>query len=1098
MHQGCFYVSLKNKYLSSWYITMSLPAGKTPVVHFDASDSASITRSGTTLTAWTNKGSAGGSTTTTEGTISTNTITQNSKNMIVFNSSSKATIGNITMPSQAQYAFIVTKITALNPYVGFFANQQSGGSQFTASSSGGFFSGNFISVGPNSVRDNLVAQNLPSFTAPTSPLMLSIIIHSSVPASNAFKLNGTSQALFASTVGGYTSDSRTYTINIQNNASQRMGEMIIFGTDLTTTEITNTEGYLAWKWGIQANLDASHPYYPVKVAVNALSFAGGGVSISWTAGIYSSFNVYRDTQISGATKSLITTTSSSSYSDSSATSGTYYYFVEGAVQGTFSGLMSDVQSFTPPTDDKAPNIAVDSSGKVYVVYQTTGTASGGTLTTASDTVIFKMDTSGNMIWIKQQPRMNTSGNDQSPTIAVDAAGSVYIAYYTNGTVSGGAFRGGAGDIVVYKMDTNGNMVWIKESTVYNTIGAESYPSISVDAAGNVYVSYQTNGTVSGGSNRGAYDYAVFKMDANGNVVWVKQQAVMNTASDELSSKVKVDAAGNVYITYYTSGTVSGGTFLGSVYDIVIIKLDTNGNIAWVKQQAVMNTTSDDINPAIAVDVSGNVYVSYQTAGVISGGTSSGGTDIVFLKLDTNGNILWTNQEPIMNTSGADTIPSIAVDASGNIYLSYQTTGTVSGGTFRGVSDVVMVKYAATPEVYVPDVPTNLTAVPLEAGNGALVSWKAPLYNGNADITSYTVTSTPGNIQVTSATTSANVTGLTNGVPYTFTVFATNYVGDSIQTAPSSAITIAAIPSAPNNLVITKGNNQVSLSWDAPSSTGGVALSGYRITFSPGNIVVNVSSVTTSTTVTGLYDNIDYTVNIQAVNTTGAGTVVSGAFRITNTAAVDAVQAAKTNFASFQTYADANNTKSVLQTYLELRNTIKQQNLSNEDEQVVRKSFIDAIRTLNNGNTVLTVPRADASIVTNSMKTLSSSIPDKDTQAVFPEYTNGVGTIDVNTLVTDGSILTNFEIPPNSSLTLTDGVHSITLAYNGTTLSDGTRTYVTGDVLRLGTTYYKLVGIGSILFDLFPEKYQLVMAQGLIQIQTQGANKILFILGQRGL
>lgn len=80
---------------------------------------------------------------------------------------------------------------------------------------------------------------------------------------------------------------------------------------------------------------------------------------------------------------------------------------------------------------------------------------------------------------------------------------------------------------------------------------------------------------------------------------------------------------------------------------------------------------------------------------------------------------------------------------------------------------------------------------------ASVSFTAPADNGGSAITGYTVTSTPGNITATSATSPIVVTGLTNGVSYTFTVHATNSVGDGPESDPSNAVTPSG---APTNVV----------------------------------------------------------------------------------------------------------------------------------------------------------------------------------------------------------------------------------------------------------------------------------------------------------
>jgi hypothetical protein len=335
--------------------------------------------------------------------------------------------------------------------------------------------------------------------------------------------------------------------------------------------------------------------------------------------------------------------------------------------------------------------AVDSSGNTYVSYSSFGTPSGGTHTGAYDVVVFKMDTNGNVVWIKQESTMNTTGYDFYPSIAADSSGNVYVSYQSDGTVSGGTFLGGY-DVVVFKLDINGNTVWSKQTEVMNTVGNDQYPKITVDSSENVYVSYFTNNTVSGGTNVGDMDVVVFKLDINGNMVWIKQTEVMNTTSIDQYPTIAADSSGNVYVSYYTGGTVSGGTLTGA-YDIVVFKMDTNGNMVWIKQEFVMNTTSYDQYPSIAVDSSGNVYVSYHGRGTVSGGINIGNSDVAVFKMDTNGNVVWIKEHSSTNTIEEDTDTVIAVDSSGNVYVTYNTVGKISGGENIGSNkkDIVVFK-----------------------------------------------------------------------------------------------------------------------------------------------------------------------------------------------------------------------------------------------------------------------------------------------------------------------------------------------------------------------------------------------------------------------
>ena len=58
---------------------------------------------------------------------------------------------------------------------------------------------------------------------------------------------------------------------------------------------------------------------------------------------------------------------------------------------------------------------------------------------------------------------------------------------------------------------------------------------------------------------------------NGTLQWIQQQPTFNSINNNEHYSINVDSSGNVYITYYTDGTVSGGTNTGGIDDIVIFK-----------------------------------------------------------------------------------------------------------------------------------------------------------------------------------------------------------------------------------------------------------------------------------------------------------------------------------------------------------------------------------------------------------------------------------------------------------------------------------------------------------------------------------------------
>ena len=84
---------------------------------------------------------------------------------------------------------------------------------------------------------------------------------------------------------------------------------------------------------------------------------------------------------------------------------------------------------------------------------------------------------------------------------------------------------------------------------------------------------------------------------------------------------------------------------------------------------------------------------------------------------------------------------------------------------------------------VPGIPTNVAAFPFN--NRVLVSWTP----STGEVTQYTITASPGGktVDVAGTATSGNLTGLTNGTSYTFTVTATNSSGSSAASAASNPV-----------------------------------------------------------------------------------------------------------------------------------------------------------------------------------------------------------------------------------------------------------------------------------------------------------------------
>lgn len=220
-----------------------------------------------------------------------------------------------------------------------------------------------------------------------------------------------------------------------------------------------------------------------------------------------------------------------------------------------------------------------------------------------------------------------------------------------------------------------------------------------------------------------------------------------------------------------------------------------------------------------------------------------------------------------NSVGAATSAVVSGLTDGTSYtFTVTATNSVGTGPASGPSPAVIPVSGAT----VPDAPTAVSAVP---GDGqATVSWSPPASDGGAAITSYKVTSSPGGFTATNATSPVTVTGLTDGTSYTFTVTATNSVGTGPASAPSPAViptASATVPGAPTNVSAVPGNTQATVSWTAPASDGGSAITGYTVTSSPGNITATTAGATSAAVIT-LTNGTTYTFTVTATNGAGTG------------------------------------------------------------------------------------------------------------------------------------------------------------------------------------------------------------------------------------
>ncbi len=215
--------------------------------------------------------------------------------------------------------------------------------------------------------------------------------------------------------------------------------------------------------------------------------------------------------------------------------------------------------------------------------------------------------------------------NQAQNLLVSEDGYIYLASEERSDTQ--PYTGSQEDIAVLKLnESDGSRQWAKQiGGNYEDVAF----SIAGDEAGNIYICGEEE---SDHPNSGSDDVFVIKMNSNGNILWKKQ---FGGYGDEDVPLAIVYESGNLYITGLEDSDPNGGN-----YDIFIMKLDTDGNVAWKKQ---FGGYGNEVGMAIDVN-SDNIYVT----GFETSDSNGGRDDIVVIKLDANHsstpNLNWPTDE----------------------------------------------------------------------------------------------------------------------------------------------------------------------------------------------------------------------------------------------------------------------------------------------------------------------------------------------------------------------------------------------------------------------------------------------------------------------
>jgi hypothetical protein len=352
-------------------------------------------------------------------------------------------------------------------------------------------------------------------------------------------------------------------------------------------------------------------------------------------------------------------------------------FKTGTAIKTWSGL----NRLTWNTGDSCmPSIAADPGSNVHIFWQD--------LSPGNNEIMYKKSTDKGSTWGALNRMTWNSGSSQKPVVAQDST-NVYLAWYddssgndeimfkksTDGGTTWGAIKritwnagdsimpalaaaGGyvhliwnddssGNDEILYKRSMDGGTTWGAIIRITWNTGASKAPAVVADNCNRVHIAWYDNSP--------GNDEIMYKRSTDLGSTWGSiNRITWNSGSSVLPFLAETSSNNDVYLIWNDD---SSGN------DEIMFKKSSDAGTTWGAINRMTWNGGASLKPVVAADEGNNVYIAWYD--------DTPGNYEIYYKQSTDSGSTWGALFRMTWNSGASMVPAMAVDASGNVYLTWQ-------------------------------------------------------------------------------------------------------------------------------------------------------------------------------------------------------------------------------------------------------------------------------------------------------------------------------------------------------------------------------------------------------------------------------------------